>query len=187
MSSADLHIQDQYPEAKRLLEQVATYYPEQFNHYKLSQASVIGSGTDAYAFAVKGSVLKFTQSRSHAKVSLALSKSLDQKRGRNLVRTNSVFFLKHMGLWLIIEELLLSPTIKQKRYLSKYFDAAGPQPEDPNINEIIQDLHKLGIADWGLDCVTSHNILVDPKTKRYKAFDFGYTRSSLPENWPVWA
>lgn len=183
MSCSPEPIRFTYKSPEELLSKVALYYPTLYNHYGLQNAYFLARGSDAYTFFVDGKIFKFTQSRSHAKVSLTL---VTQPQ-KHLVQTHSVFQVPDLSLWLIIEEKLQSLDAITYQRLRKHIEGMAIDITASKVVDcIIQDLETLKVHDWGLDCVHAHNLMRRPTDKNIVAMDFGYTRSALSEDFPVW-
>ena len=183
-----------YPSHKDLLDQVAIYYPKQFNEYNMDQAEVLGEGRDSYVFLLNGLVWKFTQNPQHAKVSAYLAKTYPTRTDYvrvliNVVNTYSVAFLPDLGLWCIVEQRLNKLKPEWKKLFEDYLE--GVVESDPAvetaIHDIIEELTYLGIREWREDCVSVHNIMQDPDTGAVKVFDFGYTHSHFDVEYDSWA
>jgi serine/threonine protein kinase len=184
-------LSERFPAPGSLLDSVATYYPDAYNAHKLDQLVFVGSGADAYVYNNRGTVYKFTQNEEHARVANYLASR--NEAFDHIVRVYEVYQLKHVGLWLIQEECLVKAPVPVRQSLYNYFNADSPFPEgqmdenaesyvDNQIQGIIVDLSKIAVKRWNLDCLTPHNLLLDPKTNNLKVFDFGYTTSTfLPD------
>lgn len=185
----DEPIYERFSDPQVLLDSVATYYPKQYDEMNLDQAQLIGTGADANVYYVNGEVVKFTQNREHAKVSWKLAQDTQQERFHSyLVHTSNVGHLPDLGLWCITEERLNSLTQATKGRLDRYFNFGEEHPYvSSNIDCIVRELDRLGVREWGADCVSPHNLMVNPLGGDLVAFDFGHTHTHFPEDYPVWS
>jgi hypothetical protein len=147
----------------------------------------VASGFDAVIYKVSATkVAKLTRNRADAKV---LQYLLDnQVKSKHIVYVDRVMFLKSVNLWYVEEELLsdIPSRLRTKLYKYKNGDLIGPTFKDVDkefkVLEKVLTEHKI---IPGCDCLSPHNIMMDPVTKSLKVHDFGYTQFKYKEDYEV--
>jgi len=187
-SSLSEPIENRFESSSDVLDQVAIYYPKQYNKLKLDQATFLGHGADAYAFLVGDMVIKFTQNRAHAKVSLSLVR---KRKYKHLVRTYSVAHLPDLNLWCIVEERLRELSDNVRGVLEDFLEEGDNEVSawiQNGVEAVIIELDSLGVEEAYYDCVTPHNLMMKVSTKRvFVAMDFGFTSIRIKEDYTIWS
>lgn len=163
-----------------LLAKVATYYPKAYTEHKLSAAQPWGRGTQAFVFALRGKIWKFTSSRSHAKVAVHLSNSPGYQ---HLVCTDQVWYLPVLDLWCVVEQQLFGLDLERHARVQSWLCGDVDPPED--INNMLKEFESIGLSGWEDDCIHPHNLMEDGNG-RLVAHDFGHTDCDLPDVYSTW-
>lgn len=182
-------IYERFDSAQHIIDQISQCYPAQASDYLMqSYLRPYGRGAEAYVFSPGDckTVVKFTQSLAHAKVSNYLAKHKIQRP--HIVRTYEVAHLPQLGLWMIVEEILHRPDPIMRTEIEGYFTGQTAPMDfvDNQVSGMIQDLSGIGVREWREDCVAAHNILVHPITRQFMAFDFGFTKTDFNDDFDVW-